>query len=199
MNKEDVKVIVGGVVATAVFVYFLDPILHFFGNCLLRLSASLFHTYYNRIYAQAAHLETQDYAFLLLVTVGMMPLICFFILDVQYLVRRTRHGASPDKPPTKSNFRTRLLLLIVTAIFMLTFTVIAAANYTQLSLISSFRQHMRILSPYVSEQDEKMLYSKWSLMNSREDYVQIYERLNAIALKNGITLPKNRIYSPATL
>jgi hypothetical protein len=82
---------------------------------------------------------------------------------------------------------------------MLTFTVIAAANYTQLSLISSFRQHMRILSPYVSEQDEKMLYSKWSLMNSREDYVQIYERLNAIALKNGITLPKNRIYSPATL
>ncbi|MGB2985572.1 MAG: hypothetical protein WBE26_06785 [Phycisphaerae bacterium] len=77
--------------------------------------------------------------------------------------------------------------------------VVVAGNYTQLSLIGSFNQHMRILAPYLDEQAEEELMSEWSSMRSKADYDSLYEKLHDIVQKNGVELPPNKIYSPYSI
>lgn len=69
----------------------------------------------------------------------------------------------------------------------------------QLSLISSFTRHMRVLGPYMSPAQERVLYSEWALMESKADYDRIYLQLETIAKKNAIRLPENKIYSLFTI
>ena len=55
--------------------------------------------------------------------------------------------------------------------------IVIVGNYTQLSLISSFNQHMRILAPYIDEQTEEQIISEWSLMKTEADYDAVYKTL----------------------
>ncbi|MEX1129370.1 MAG: hypothetical protein WEB50_12450, partial [Vicinamibacterales bacterium] len=62
--------VIASLVASFLFLYLLNPLLAFFGRSLLYVAALLNQAYLNRIYAQAAHLETQDFSFWLISVVA---------------------------------------------------------------------------------------------------------------------------------
>jgi hypothetical protein len=65
----------------------------------------------------------------------------------------------------------------------------------QLRVVSSFKQHMTTIAPYITEQRAKELYSQWTQMRNQQDYQRIYRELNRIAADNHVVLPENVVFS----
>lgn len=63
-----------------------------------------------------------------------------------------------------------------------------------LNATSDFKQHVRIVAPYITDQEEEVILSEWSQMDSLEDYNNIYKNLIAIAKENELVLKRNQNY-----
>lgn len=83
-----------------------------------------------------------------------------------------------------------LLLLLPFVSIMMFWTV-----SFPLKLSMNFERHMNILAPYLSENEEEIIRGKWSMMNKKDDYDNIYMELENIAKQNKIELPTSRLYS----
>ena len=59
--------IISGIVASAIFLYCFQPILETTSRIFINISVYIGTAYVDRIYAQAAHLETQDFSFVLFI------------------------------------------------------------------------------------------------------------------------------------
>ena len=60
---------------------------------------------------------------------------------------------------------------------------------SNLQLNTSFEQRLDILSPFISDSDEEVFRSSWGLMNTREDYINIFDDFKLISGENNIVLP----------
>jgi hypothetical protein len=54
---------------------------------------------------------------------------------------------------------------------------------------------MTAIAPFISPDEERLLYSRWTQMRSEEDYRRIYADVERIAQTHGIRLPENLIFS----
>lgn len=196
--------IVTSLFATLLFIYFLDPILRAMARVFILATSALGQAFTDRLYAQAAHLQTINYSFFLF-TYSFIPLL----VGATLLLRRGARALVPrNAPPAKrislipagqpTFFHASGLLLAGLAIVIWVFAV-ASANYIQLSLISTFERHMRVLDPYISDAQRKRLISDWSMMETEHDYNLLQAQLETLAENNKVRLPENKIYSPFTL
>jgi len=202
-DKERRAGIVTGVIATMLFIYLLQPILNFVSILVTRVSTIVSSAYVDQIYKEAASLETQNYAFLLILFLFGLLSMLFFTVGIRLVVGKKliRSTFRPigealfnrDHPILRIGFGVFQILI---AIFYL---VIASANYTQLSIIATFQQQMRVVAPYISDLQGEQLYSQWSQMRSKKDYDSINNKLHAIALQHQLELPENALYTPTTL
>jgi hypothetical protein len=85
-------------------------------------------------------------------------------------------------------YKFRWLLIILTALCGIQ---ILFGSYTDLQLNTSFNQRMNALGPYATENEIRVLKSKWALMKTRTDFLKINERMDSSAKKSKITLPDN--------
>ncbi|WFC15294.1 hypothetical protein [Aeromonas salmonicida] len=109
-------------------------------------------------------------------------------------INSTTNGSDETISSTYRN-KKRMLYSIIMIVFSIFIVVHLSTKAYQLSLIGSFKQHMRILAPFITSEQEKIIISKWSLMNGSNDYDEIYAELNSIAKNNNIILPSNKIYT----
>lgn len=65
----------------------------------------------------------------------------------------------------------------------------------QYKIVTSFDQHLRILTPYMSDRERVKIVSDFSRMTSESDYKNVYAVLNEVAAENKITLPENLSYN----
>ena len=197
-------------VAAAAFFYLLEPILAFTGRTVLVAAGFLSDTSMNRIYAESAHLEVQDFSFFLtsyfmVGVTGVIFLISLLILRSTFSEGRGSTGhtgpgnpdrVAVDRTGKKTQRSVVAVLSVVNSILLISWTsAVIVANHFELSLTSSFRQHLRILAPVLSEQDEEELLSEWSQMTTTQDFDRLYAQLSAHAKRHGLTLPANTIYS----
>ncbi len=204
LEREHKAGIISGLIASIVFIYFLQPILDWVSVAVVKALTITSTVFLDKIYAQAAHLQTQDFAFLWLLFVSLSFGIMSFIVGIVLLVGRDRLRALirtslPKIQNKNSNLVYRTASGALLLLFSISTVVVLSANYIQLKTISSFQQHMRAIAPYIDEREEKMIYSRWSLMKSHADYESIYVTIRSKAMANNIELPENRIYSPSTL
>lgn len=66
-------------------------------------------------------------------------------------------------------------------------------NYVNLA-ITHFEQSLNIVRPYISNEREKMIVSKYSQIDEREDYVLVMKNIEEIAKQNGVQLPDFSIW-----
>ena len=180
MLKEQKAGILSGVIASAVFIYFIQPILNFSAFVFIRGSEIIGNTYTDRIYQQVAHLETHDYSFLFLMLFLGFPAATLLGASIRITINlfKKRKAESSDeedqegekdeevdktKPPKIIRALVALLLFSISSFLF----SIVVANFIQLSTISSFKQHIRIIAPYIGDQEEENLVSEWSLINSK--------------------------------
>jgi cell division protein FtsL len=63
---------------------------------------------------------------------------------------------------------------------------------TVLNAITDFKQHIRIVAPYIESKEKDLLISDWSQMRKLDDYNDIYKKLIEIAKENDLKLYKNK-------
>lgn len=63
-------------------------------------------------------------------------------------------------------------------------------DYSICSLNSNFKHKMAIIEPYVTDREFKNLKSQWALMRTGADYKQINDKIEELAIKQNIALPK---------
>jgi hypothetical protein len=82
-----------------------------------------------------------------------------------------------------------VMTYILMIFFLSTFIMISSSKLYCLG----FEKSLKIISPVVTEKEEKTLVSSWASMSSYEDYKHIKARIEDIAKKNKIKTPKSLI------
>lgn len=83
---------------------------------------------------------------------------------------------------------------LVVWFYLLWALLFLAGESIVLNATSDFKQHVRIVAPYINEQEEEILLSEWSQMDSLKDYNDIYKKLGTIAEENQLMLKRNLNY-----
>jgi len=196
------KSITIGIISSILFLYLFQPILDFIGENLINLFSYTGAKYSDDFYSKLSHLELLDFSFYWIAIVfGIIGVSAgkIFIKGFISLFKKEEVLAEEDSDNLKTKTKVQQIIFyclnLLISIFMIFFL---STKIYQLKLITSFKQHMKIVAPYISEQAEEELYSQWSLMNKAKDYTTVYQQLNSIASQNKITLPENKIYSLST-
>ncbi len=201
MNKGLKQGVIGGIMASLVVFYFLRPIIDVFLVIIRETARLTSSAYYDRIFVQAAMLEERNYAFYVVMLIVMPISVTLFAVSLRYFL-----GAFRTSPPShqlpriatfvRSHRKPVFTFAVVFALANLVFgAVVMSGNELQLRLMTSFKQHMRILAPYLDESQEELIFSEWSRMQGERDHRQIMVKIASIAETNGVALPGNKIYA----
>lgn len=204
--RENKSGIIVGLITTIIFIYLLQPILGWVGERLLFVAYDLNHAYIDRIYAQAAMLTTQNYSFILFTVAAYIFGFSVFsasllmLLPRQYtqIIYNILNGVQKSGGKLPLHYQSKIRRYTIGSIGILTFvwmTLDLSGNYLQLNLISTFNQDMRIISPYINDQQRSKIISEWSLMKGKSDYLVVYAQIDKIAKQNNIELPENKIFT----
>jgi hypothetical protein len=199
--QKEIKI---AVIVSLLLTYFIQPIMTWISQKVMSMSNVASKAFIDRIYMQASHLESQNYAFLsytlfqsfilgVLIMTTIILLLPSKLADKSFDIIDSKIF-SPQKSSKKKSalkYLVSFFLIIYAALHIL----LTVGNFTQLSIITSFQQHIRILAPYLSDWQTEEIISKWSQMKGQEDYDNIYKDLNQKAKENKIILPPNKIYS----
>jgi hypothetical protein len=188
---------VAGILGTATFLYFIDPIMKFVAELVIRTYGAISETFVDSIFAYVSQLETLDYAFywtyslfLFIAGVASGGTAAIWFKSQNEDTESDDTGLDDSSNPILIKSLISFLLVSI-ATYMLIFS--ALRNY-QYEMISNFQYHMRIVAPYIDDQQQELLISRWSLMESEDDFDKIYAYLNEIAENNKVELKENRIY-----
>lgn len=189
------KAILTSIIATILFVYLLDPILKFIGTLLFEFGSSIFRSYIDNLFQKAALLVIPDPSTSLVNfmegaisgTLISLTALLFFRKQLSEIKKVSNAISFVDK-------YLRWTLLLVSLVYIPMTLLTIYSNEFQSKIVSSFNQHLVAIAPYISDNEIKLLKSEWTQMKSQKDYDAIYIKLNQIAQKNKIILPKNNLY-----
>ena len=152
-------------------------------------------------YAKAATLEPTDYSYFLLLLIFVVIVIAWIEITsaVKKKLSNTPESETKQTPEGETNSPSWVVpAFVVLRIFVWFYLgwglLYVAGESTVLNSVTDFKQHIRILSPYIEPTEKDLLISEWSQMRSAEDYDNIYGKLGSLAEKNNLTLYRNRQY-----
>ncbi|MGX9417663.1 hypothetical protein ACWU4D_09955 [Vibrio sp. WJH972] len=153
-------------------------------------------------YAKAATLEPTNYSYLLLALIFVVIVIAW--MEISRAIKKTLSDKAEKKVEEQNNKEKSSPPKWVPAIFigmrMLVWFYLAwgllyvAGESTVLNAITDFKQHIRIVSPYIEPKEKDILLSEWSQMRGLEDYNNVYKKLIDVSEKHDLTLYRNRQY-----
>ncbi len=190
--------VISSLIAACAFIYLIEPIVSFVTYALFTGTGTLFQTYKDRLFEQAALLHGPDPSLhLLFLSCGILSGFAFAIFITPYFRPKLRNAAGGQDLPRfwlrRQAVPVLCLCLIVGQLFMIYSTMF------QLRIVTSFNQHITTVGPHVPEKELLILKSEWTQMESEEDYKQIYVKLQDIAAQNNIRLPGNKVFSLTSL
>lgn len=189
------------IVSTIIFMYILQPLLEFIGSKAVSIGGFLGASYVDELFAQVSHLEIMDFSFFFYMLFSVFIAVFFTFLIISTWQTSKKDGdENKEKIETKTKSTlTKVRSTVIYILFIIFFITMVSTKFYQLSLISSFKQHLRIVAPYMSQQDEKKLLSEWSLIESKKDYDDVNKKMIQLATENNIELPDNKLYSLTSL
>ena len=151
-------------------------------------------------YTKAATLEPTNYSYFLLALIFVVIVIAW--MEISGVVKKNLDGlpvseveksknnpiTKPPKWVPKTFFAARILVWFYLGWGLL----YVAGESTVLNAVTDFKQHVRIVSPYIEPEEKDLLISEWSQMRGVEEYNEIYKKLIEIAKEHDLTLYRNR-------
>lgn len=179
-----------GAIGSGVWSGVLGPVLHSAGIGLLNLMALGFKSYKDSVYRQLA----VDNAHL--AAIEVYSLLAGFFIGVSAGLMGFLAGwrAGSRRPPGE---RTTPLFFSAFPYFAFValgiVTVFLGINTAKISYITSalanYHQTLRVVSPYLSAQERLSVESQFAQIRTRQDYVDILDRLNSVAGEHGQKAP----------
>lgn len=184
-----------GIVATALFIYFIDPIFSFAGGIILKVASNIYTSYVDRLFMKASVGIHPYPSFALMSFVfGILSGFPFGMLGFflgRMIQKKHEKNDTQDRLLKRLFLFVSILLIIVSiSLFITTWSI-----WFQLRLTTSFEQHMRAVAPYITEQEERVFFSRWAQMQNESDYIRIYQSLKQIADLHKVQLMPNPVYN----
>ncbi|MDU7780060.1 MAG: hypothetical protein E7J86_13245 [Aeromonas caviae] len=191
MDKSIRVGIITGIIASMVFVYFLDPIIRVFGEGVLYISKYIVTGLFDSLYQKCALGVAKDpalsiYSMLVGVIVGF-PTATLSIL----IQNREKKTESNESTSSRSKKIVAIIFIVILPIMLFYQFWVMLFQY---EVVTSFDQHMRILAPYMDSEQKVIIESNFASMQKEEDYRELYKKLNELAEKNNVLLPVNPSY-----
>ena len=190
LNKMSSSVKAGifsGILASIFFAYFIDPIIKGIGKSVIYILQLLHHSYFDRLFAEIAS-GKPDYAHSMSFVFSIVAAYAAIDL-IKIRIRGSLISSHVDASKKSKTYRyinaSGWTFITVSLAFMGLFTMIDGT--IRLRVLSSFEQHMTVVSPYIDEIDMKKLRSDFALMKSKADYDHIVNRLNNILSSTKVT------------
>lgn len=151
-------------------------------------------------YAKAATLEPTNYSYFLLALIFVVIVIAWMEISGAIKKKLSERSSQVVEEP-KNNVIAKPPKWVPAAFvgirvfvwFYLAWGLLyVAGESTVLNAMTDFKQHVRIVSPYIEPGEKDLLLSEWSQMRGVEDYNNIYKKLSEISKDNGLTLYRNR-------
>ena len=188
-----------GIFGGLIVIYLAEPLLTFTGNLLHKSTLSVVQEFIDSKYARASFLDGLNYAYYL--TTGVVALftgsIIFLAGMVIKLVMLDRKE-SFHKSVLELSRKKRNAILSFMIIYLVTVPIYVvihlAGEKIALNSVSKFNRDLNTLRPYIENKDFLKIKSEWSLMKSKSDYNNIYNKLNETAVKNNVILRTDEAY-----
>lgn len=119
-------------------------------------------------------------------------LFVFYIFMIVFFSRvLSKFTFNIEKISRKKIGNIRLYTFTITFLFLFFFaSFIYFMDVTRESLNATQKLRMGIVAPYIDDQKEEELWSKWYLIKTKIDYISLNYELDNIAENNNIELPK---------
>ena len=171
--------------------------LTFFGN----YSFGLLKGFIDSRYAKAATLEPTSYSYLLIIVLFIVISVGWIEISgkIKKQLNKTKdidvEGSNKNSLETPAwASKAFLAIRIMVTFYLLNGLLYVAGEVTVLNAITDFNQHLRIITPYVTNEEKNKIISKWSQMRNLEDYNEVYKDLLKVANGNNLKLYRNRTY-----
>jgi hypothetical protein len=174
--------IVAGILASIVFIYFLDPILRGLWSVALFAARRLYSGLLDGVYTHAA-LGHRDWLLVLLFLMGHGALSGAIVGAI------AGTGIRWLKPEGFKRPRRIVAALVLFVSVWIPLTFIAVLAFADVQLNASFNQRLTVLAPRLSEQERKEFLAMWASMTSRQDYERLNARLEQVATSRSVKLP----------
>lgn len=183
----------GSLVATAIGKY-SPEILSFLGE----YTYGLLENFIDSRYLKAAGLEPTNYSFLILSLIFIIVCIAWFEISGKVTNALSKKDDNLDENEITKNNNEPSKWVPASFFFAKTFIysylawglLLILGEVMILNSITNFKQHIRIVTPYISQSEKDMLMSEWSQMQGLNDYNIVYEKLIEIAKENDLKLHK---------
>jgi hypothetical protein len=171
-----------------------------FGDWLAVSSLGVLVDFVNARYVRAATLESVNYSFFVLTSFFVVFAVIWFEIvnrlknifsDNNKINVGKKIKSEPSPIVKKIIYR---LIQFITPVFIIYGLFQIFGEVIVLNAITDFNQHIRIITPYISKEENDKLISQWSQMRSLNDYNKICEKLSTVAQANDLKLYRNRMY-----
>ncbi|MFQ2591709.1 hypothetical protein IL332_02255 [Aeromonas caviae] len=164
-------------------------------------SLNYFINFIDSRYVKAATLEPTDYSYFIILTIFVGLVVGWFEISgkITKSIKVEEHSIKlneSEESKATPSWAPKVFTLVKTVIYtyLMYGLLIIAGESTILNSITDFNQHIRILTPYMTENERELIISEWSQMRSSKDYQKIYDKLVAVADKHEIKLYRNNHY-----
>tara|TARA_Y100000588_G_scaffold116528_1_gene127585 strand:+ start:425 stop:1027 length:603 start_codon:yes stop_codon:yes gene_type:complete len=188
------KSLIVSIVASVLVIIFVQPLINGVGDFMnwgLRHSIGFMS---DRIYTDAALGMREKYSFLLLFFLFQAVFLFLFHSFRQVFFFKSselsREESTSDEVLSTKRKRAQITLFFAGATLALLTSWLFALQYVGFQMNASFQQRTTILAPYISDNELKVLKSKWGLMENRSDYTNINAQIEEYASQHGIKLPQ---------
>lgn len=191
--------IIGGLISAIVFWVFIGPILSFSSKVIMNIGSKVYSSFVDGQYERASLGEPESSAYWLQFFILIM--MSGFFTGTYVVILRARLKKRPKKRQGIKfplSFLARRWLITYTLLLILIYfgaIMTLWSSWFNIKVTTSFKHHMRIVAPYLAEEEEELVWSEWAQMKNRADYNKIYEKLIIVANRNHIELPENPVYT----
>lgn len=191
--------IVTSLIGSAIFLLFFQPILEAGSKVTISVLSSLGGGILDSIYTQASigYLEP--------VVFGSQMMFALFVVNISFvpviakIASNRAREAEENKDIETDNKSNLICKFCESTAYILPFAALVCSAYIMSSSYicvqanASFNSYMRASLPFLTEQQEEIFWSKWALMDSREEYTALMNEFEARAKSGGWKLPARLI------
>jgi hypothetical protein len=183
--------IVTGLIVWLVGWILLRPLLEFLGSHLFSMGPGLVSFVVDPIYRLAARgsRNIAGPSIILLAAGFSVGFASGLIEDAMSARRRGNLGGVSAPRPISTFFRSRSAIVLSLALALI-LNWSALTEAITLNMNISFQQRLEILSPFLTDLEEKQLKASWASMHSRKDFDKLNERLDVYARRYEILFPR---------
>lgn len=176
--KDHIKTVVkwlGVIIATTILSSYVLPIWQWFTSAIIQIGSALSSTYLDSIYIQVADIHTNYVSY---TTVVYLSWVTMIILGIPL---RKMLSWDKDKKFIHAMF---IVPVVLFAYLMGLYATQTTAQRIQAATLSQ----LDIIKPYANNTEE--LYSQFLLVQGKDDYMEVWNEIYTIAVKNDVVLDR---------